>query len=474
MASAIVSAREIRWSASRKLAAIVAIAMVGAFDLLFRLGRPDWSTDELFYRNNAWDAFHGGLALAPNSPPPLAKHIIGTFEILFGRSVTSVRMSAVVAGILTGAFLALIARRIAGDWAAIAAAAVWFVLPHPGNFKLERYALLDIYMAMFATLAILFAVYWGENQRWRWTIAAGAAIGAATACKLPGALVLAPIGVYFLARDHHSRRSFLATGATAATAGAAFVAAYVPYVRQMPKQLEFMLTWQNDARARGHAVMVAGRVYVHPPWWAQFRWQWDASWILAVGYAVIVFVAIVFIVARRETERALLVGALATIIGFFAFISRNILHHYPYAWAPVLAVVVGLTLDDAWRRGTIARAIAIVIALAFLVPAAELTYQTAGIHKTDYAAAATLLQTTYGSRPRIVVNGYGSVLRAYLPSCHVIPDAASATAAAVVLDPVVTDRTGSRGVSQFVLAHAGEFHEQRVGRLSVYLSNPRG
>ena len=109
-----------------------------------------------------------------------------------------------------------------------------------------------------------------------------------------------------------------------------------------------------------------------------------------------------------------------------------------------------------------------------MCPAAGLTYRTARIHKTDYAAAATLLQTTFGEHARVVVRGYGSVLCAYLPHCHVIPDSPTATATAVVLDPVVTDRAGPRGISRFLVAHAGSFHEQRVGRLVVYLPNARG
>ena len=192
--------------------------------------------------------------------------------------------------------------------------------------------------------------------------------------------------------------------------------------------------------------MVGGRVHAHPPWWTQFRWQWDASWIFAVGYAVIIVLAIACSSSRAESRiAALLLGVLATTVGFFALISRNILQHYPYVWAPVLALVVGVTLHDVWRRGATTRAIAIVIALALLVPAAGLTYRTARIHKTDDAATATLLQTMFGEQARIVVKGYGSVLCAYMSPCHEIADTATATATAVVLDPVVTDRAGPRG-----------------------------
>jgi 4-amino-4-deoxy-L-arabinose transferase-like glycosyltransferase len=445
----------------------LAIAVVGAFDLLFRIGTPDWSPDELTYRNFAWAAFHGGPALTPNSPPPLAKHIVGVFELLFGRSVVPVRMSAVIAGILTGVFLALIARRMAGDWAAIITAAIWFVLPHPDNFKLERYALLDVYMAMFTTLAILLAAQWGVSRKWRWIVASGVAAGAATACKLPGALVIVPIGVYVVASCRFSVRAILQTCALGLAAVGAFVAAYVPSVLQMPAQLRFMIDWQSNARAQGHAVLVAGRVYLHPPWWTQLRWQWDASWVLTLCYLAVVIIAVV--AARRDSNLALLLGTLATIFGFFAFVSHNILPHYPYAWAPVLAVVTGLTIHRLARRGGVARVGAIVLALALAIPAVQLIRQTADIRPTDYEAAAALLRKDDGPKPDLIVIGYGTVLCAYMPRCHLSADTATAHATGVVVDPALADRMASRGRSRFLHAHAGEFDRHRIGRLTVYL-----
>ena len=456
----------------RQVAAACAIAAVGGFDLLFRLGAPDWSTDELAYRDSGWSSFHGGSFLANPEHPPLAKHIVGVFEILFGRSETPVRMSAVVAGVLTGVFLALIARRVAGNWAALATAAVWFALPHPADLKLERFALLDVFMAMFTTLAILCVVHWSVSRTWRWVVATGIAVGLATACKLPGALAYAPVGVFVVVRGRFSVRSWLQLSALTAAGVGAFVAAYIPAVRQMPHQVGYMIAFQGRQRTQGHPVLVGGHVYRHPPWWTQLRWQWDASWVLALCYLAVVVFAVV--IARRDPDMALLVGVLVTTFGFFAFVSGNILGQYPYAWAPVLAVITGLTLREMAGRGGLVRVGALVIALALVVPAAQLIVRTASIRRTDYAAAAELLRARVGPAPSVVVVGYGDVLLAYLPRCRLVRDTARVVATAVVFDPEVADRRAIGRDSKFLAAHPLEFSGHRIGRLTVYLPSAPG
>jgi 4-amino-4-deoxy-L-arabinose transferase-like glycosyltransferase len=450
------------------VAAAIAIFVVGGFDLVFRLGVPDWSTDEVTYKTAGWAAFHGGGMLADYETPPLAKHIIGVFEILLGRSEVPVRISAVVAAILTGLFLALIARRVAGGWAALATAAVWFALPHPGTFKLERFALLDVFMAMFTTLGVLFAIVWGGSQKWRWVVAAGAALGLATACKQPGALALVPIGIFVLAGGAFSVRSFLQLSALAATAAGAFVAAYIPVINQMPAQVRYMMEFQIRQRARGHAVLVGSHIYAHPPWWATLRWQWDASWVLALCYAFAIIIAVV-VAAHRDFNVALLLGVLAINIGFFAFVSRNALPHYPYAWAPVLAVITGLAVSDLARRGGWARIGAVVIALALVAPAVQLAERTAQMQPTDYAATAQLLRTTLGTHPRVDIVGYANVLRAYLPQSLLVPDSTIRSVNAVVLDSSVTDRLGYAWRSRYLDAHPDAFSAHKVGHLLVYL-----
>lgn len=460
--------RSIARGVAAKVAVAIAILVVGGFDLLFRLGAPDWSTDEVTYKNAGWTAFHGGGMLADYETPPLAKHIIGVFEILFGRSEVPVRISAVVAAILTGVFLALIARRVAGDWAALATAAVWFALPHPGAFKLERFALLDVFMAMFTTLGVLFAVLWGGSQKWRWVVAAGIALGLATACKQPGALTLVPVAIFVLALGGFSVRSFLQLSALTAAAVGGFVAAYIPVLDQMPDQVKYMVDFQSHQRARGHLVLVGSHVYVHPPWWTTLLWQWDASWVLALCYSAVIATAVV-IAARRDFNMALLLGVLVTNIGFFAFVSRNVLQHYPYAWAPVLAVIAGLAICDLARRGGLARIGALVIALALVIPAVQLIDRTARIRRTDYAAAAVLLRATVGTAPRVVLLGYSNVLLSYLPKSRPVGDSAVGSVDAVVLDSNVTDRLGHGWRSRYLDAHPGAFSAHKFGHLLVYL-----
>jgi len=197
-------------------------------------------------------------------------------------------------------------------------------------------------------------------------------------------------------------------------------------------------------------------------------WQWDASWVLALCYSAVIATAVV-IAARRDFNMALLLGVLATNVFFFAFVSRNVLQHYPYAWAPVLAVITGLAICDLARRGGLARIGALVIALALVIPAVQLIDNTARIRRTDYPAAAALLRATVGSDPRIVLLGYSNVLLAYLPKSRPVGDSAVGSVDAVILDSRTTDRFPRGWRSRYLAAHPGEFSAHKVGRLLVYL-----
>lgn len=324
---------------------------------------------------------------------------------------------------------------------------------------------------MFSTLAVLFAVRWGKSRSWQAIVASGVAAGAATACKPPGALVLVPIGIYVVAREHASIRSLLQVCAFGASALCAFALAYVPALGNMPEQVRYMLHFQSLQRSRGHVVQIGGRVYRHPPWWAQFRWQWDASWVMALGFLVLLVVAIV--AARRDANMALLVGVLGINLVFFAFISGNVLAHYPYAWAPAAAAISGIALWMLVSNGrSLGRVAAVTLAIFLIVPAVQLINRTAHIRSTNYAATATFLRHTLGGHPDVVLIGYNNVLRAYLPHVNLVKDTRHASASAFVIDP----RVDHRSSLPFALsAHRQAFTLREIGQLKVYVANaPHG
>ena len=176
--------------------------------------------------------------------------------------------------------------------------------------------------------------------------------------------------------------------------------------------------------------------------------------------------AIAVVMARSDRDMALLLGVLAANVGFFAFISRNVLGHYPYAWAPVLAVVTALAINELVRRGGSARVGALLLALALVAPAVQLIDRTAHIERTDYAATAELLRSTGETRPRVVLVGYPSVLRAYFPQAQLVEDARFGSVNAVVLDSRWTDH-GWR--SNYLDAHADAFTGHKIGQVMIYL-----
>ena len=92
-------------------------------------------------------------------------------QVVFGLGHFAVRAPAALAGLLTGVLLFLFGRREAGIWAGVLALALWVLLPRPelvgpydiGQVKIDRYARQEVFMALFATAALLAGWRWAES-----------------------------------------------------------------------------------------------------------------------------------------------------------------------------------------------------------------------------------------------------------------------------------------------------------------------
>lgn len=133
--------------------------------------------------------------------PPLAKWLIGAPIGVFGYNPVAWRLASVGAGVLTVGLLYLFAKRAFGSTAAAGGAAALLALDYPHLIH-SRIAMLEIFVALFTLAAFHFCLLdraeiahrsEGRPSHERWRVAAGFAAGAAAACKLSGAAVVASV-----------------------------------------------------------------------------------------------------------------------------------------------------------------------------------------------------------------------------------------------------------------------------------------
>jgi dolichyl-phosphate-mannose--protein O-mannosyl transferase len=154
--------------------------------------------------------------------PPLAKWLIAGGIALFGHNPVGWRIVAAVAGTATVGVVYLLGRRLLGTtWAASLAAAL--LAADFLHFIHSRLAMLDVFLTLFATSAVLCCVYDVGDVRaapaggralrigpWPprpWRALAGLLAGAAMASKGPGAFALAAAVVITLGATWDSQRA---------------------------------------------------------------------------------------------------------------------------------------------------------------------------------------------------------------------------------------------------------------------------
>lgn len=162
--------------------------------------------------------------------PPLGKWIIGVGMLLFGSdNGFGWRFTTALLGTAAVLVLMLLAKRMTGS-TTLAVVAGLLMATDSLAITMSRVALLDMTLTFFVLLAFLFVVRDREHTMLRisegvaarygdsppawgpilwnrpWIIAAGAALGAATAVKWSGAWVLAGVGIYLVVTDALARR----------------------------------------------------------------------------------------------------------------------------------------------------------------------------------------------------------------------------------------------------------------------------
>jgi dolichyl-phosphate-mannose-protein mannosyltransferase len=220
-----VSTRVARWTLADTIG-LTAVTLVAAGLRLFRATTPSrLFFDEAYYAIEACEQVFGygppchaqDVLPVAGVHPPLGTWLIAGGIRIFGFRSGGWRVASLAAGTLTVVLVFLLARRLLNSTlaATVASGALAFDFLH---FIHSRVAMLDVFVAFFAVAGFLAAVYDRDRPaevprregRWtivdrlrerRWRLLAGAAVGAAVACKWSGLPYLFAVPAIILASE---------------------------------------------------------------------------------------------------------------------------------------------------------------------------------------------------------------------------------------------------------------------------------
>ena len=459
--------RAIRWLAPLVITALAAVLRLVnvshphqlAFDETYYV-KDAWSLWTLGYEGtwgeNANDAFVTLQELPLSTQgsfivhPPLGKWLIALGMAIGGPDNSGGwRLATALLGTGSVLLVYLIARRLSGS--VVVASIAGALLAIDGlSIVMSRIALLDGILTFFVLLGVLFVIidrqrtipilerrdpddpdpFWGPVL-WRrpWLIAAGVALGAASAVKWSGLYVLAGFGLYVVVTDALARRR---AGVVLWPTSAAFRQGPVSFVLLVfPALAVYLISWtgwfvtaggydrQSDANPlialwKYHESMLGFHVGLsrgHP--YASPAWEWPlllrptAVWvdsdpsacgtdhcigvISAIpnpliwwgGVAAAVYLLYRLVrgwISRQSVGPELsipLVGLAVTYVPWLLFPDRTIFQFYTVVMMPFLVIALTMTLriiagkreDPLYRRQSGERTVLIFVAFAVLVSA---------------------------------------------------------------------------------------------------------
>ncbi|WP_223628324.1 dolichyl-phosphate-mannose--protein mannosyltransferase [Microbacterium sp. EST19A] len=459
--------RAVHWLAPLLVTAVAAVLR------LVNLGHPhQLAFDETYYVKDAWSLWTLGyegvwgenaneafitlqeLPLSDKGAfvvhPPLGKWLIALGMAIGGPDNSAGwRLATAVLGTASVLLVYLIARRLSGS--VVVATVAGTLLAIDGlSIVLSRIALLDGILTFFVLLGALFVLldrqrtipllerrdpeapdpFWGPVL-WRrpWLIAAGAALGAASAVKWSGLYALAAFGLYVVVTDALARRR---AGVVLWPTAAAFKQGPVSFVLLVfPALAVYLVSWtgwlvtaggydrQTDANPLValwkyhqsilgfHVGLTKGHPYASPAWEWPFLLRPTAVWVgsdpgpcgtdhcIAVissipnpliwygGVAASVYLIYRLVrgwITRRPVGAEVglpLVGLAATYLPWLMFPERTIFQFYTVVMMPFLVIGLALTLriiagrreDPLYRRQSGERTVMICLVVVVLVSA---------------------------------------------------------------------------------------------------------
>ncbi len=289
--------------------------------------------DEYGYTQAARDFIAGTPTFNPEHPP-MAKYFIALGIKMLGDNPWGWRIASTLFGALAvSMMLAWVLELTGSRTAAITAAALlalnnfWFVM--------SRLAMLPIF-SFSLSLVGLYCYTVGRRRGVAWSVASGAAMGAAVCCRWSAVVVLAIICLLNCTR---AKRLLCFTAAAIAT----YSLGFLPLMFRDHSQRSFVGMNLFILRFHEHA---AGNPFLAQPWYKWvFRTQpWDAMDFM-VANPVITFFGLAALVVALYYKEYLLVALYAGNLALWATAARPFEYYYYYLeafsfLAPTIAVAV--------------------------------------------------------------------------------------------------------------------------------------
>ena len=459
--------RAIRWLAPLVITAIAALLR------LINVAHPhQLAFDETYYVKDAWSLWTLGyegtwgenandafitLQQLPLSEqgafivhPPLGKWLIALGMAIGGPDNSAGwRLATALLGTASVLLVYLIARRLSGS--VVVASVAGTLLAIDGlSIVMSRIALLDGILTFFVLLGVLFVIidrqrtipvlekrdpdkpdpFWGPVL-WRrpWLIAAGTALGAASAVKWSGLYALAGFGLYVVVTDALARRR---AGVVLWPTAAAFRQGPVSFVLLVfPALAVYLISWTGWLVTTGgydrqsdpnplialwkyhesmlgfHVGLTRGHPYASPAWEWPLLLRPTAVWVDSdptgcgtdhcigvisaipnpliwyAGVAAAIYLLYRLVrgwITRRPVGPELsipLVGLAVTYVPWLMFPDRTIFQFYTVVMMPFLVIALAMTLriiagtreDPLHRRQSGERTVMIFLAFVVLVSA---------------------------------------------------------------------------------------------------------
>jgi len=393
-------------------AAITLVVLAAGGFWLSRSGSSSLFTDEAL----TWVEAHSGLAtlatvVRRQEINPLAYPVFlhGWLKVAPSSSEWWLRLPSVIAGILLLAAIAWVTSLVADRRAALIAVVLGAVSPFLFDFvqEVRAYA----FMMLAVTVSVAAALQAERSGGWqrRWLVVSIVAGALAQAVHYTAWLVLAPLGVYLLARSGLSRRATRTWCVIVALAGLVWAPLLVAQMRS-----------GHNGWLKGFANLSGG--HFGDVFGAPFSGRiFQPGWRSLLGAAIVLAAVLVCLVVRRGTVAVanrtadggkvpLLVAlaltspvalALATLSGHPALLIR-----YAAVAVPFMIAVMAIALMAAppW---SVAAIVGVLVLAVANVRAAD---QPSG-HYRDYRGALTYLRARY--RPGDLVVGLGTRLLAF-------------------------------------------------------------
>jgi 4-amino-4-deoxy-L-arabinose transferase-like glycosyltransferase len=421
------------------------VLLLAVFQNFYRLSVAPLLPNEDLYARMGWLYLHWssvpaaqrGFKVSNAEHPPLVKVLFGLSQLIAGHpSVTAARAVDACCVIATSILLAWWLGAVVNRWAGLLAGGLLALIPMPLFLDATRYgrgATLDTVAQLFMVASLVLGWCWVRTpNRHRWAFAAGTGIclGLAAASRenaflgIFGPLLLA----FFWARTSWSRLAGW-LGQLLVVLGVAFavvIGCYLPF-GDVSGRLRYLLAFQAQHSSRGHLIGLAGRIDIHPPWWANF---WFAGHSLgpALSFALVA-TAVLGALLRRDTLTAWLATSMFGPIVFHCFYAGVSLPHYWTLWTPAVIALsaTGIFAIGSWLRASFSlwrRAIAGlgVIAIALTVGPAILaeTVRVAKLRPEGARVVASLRAERHLHGTIVTAGTYTDEVNPLLPGATIL------------------------------------------------------